>query len=71
MCQYQFEGGNVLIPGWSQTHYTSLGMSIKAPRPKSCNTSSRKTWIDTSYYGPIIGIKKIIEITSLNTITVG
>ena len=71
MCQCQFERGNVLIDGWSQTHYAILGRSIETPRPKSCNAGNRETWIDTSNCRPVIGIKNMIEITSLNTITIG
>ena len=70
MCQYQFEKGNVSILGWSETHYTSLGTSIQALRPKSCNAGSRKAWIDTTCCGTVIGIKKKIKTTSLNTVTV-
>ena len=62
--------GNVSISGWSQTHYISLGTSIEAPRPKSCNTRRERTWIDISNCGPVIGIEKAIEITSFNTVTV-
>ena len=60
-----------MIPGWSQTHYTSLGTSIEAPRPESCNASSRRAWIDANYYGTVIGIKKMIKVTGVNTITIG
>ena len=71
MCQSQFAGGNVSIPGWNQTPYASLVTSIEALRPESCNAGSSRTWINTSYCGTVIGIKKTIKITSLNTVTVG
>ena len=60
-----------LIPGWFQTHYPSLGTSLEALRPKSCNAGRRGIWIDTNYCGPVIGIKQGMEITSFNTVTVG
>ena len=58
MCQCLFIGGKVLVPGWSQANYTSLGTSIEVLRPKTWTTSSQRTWIETSYYGLVIGIKK-------------
>ena len=48
-------------------NYISLGTSIEAPRPKSCNASSRRTWINTSNHRPVISTEKMIEIASLNT----
>ena len=71
MRQCQFATGNVLIPGQSQTYYISLGMSIEALRHESCNAGSKRAWIDTSYCGTVIGIKKTIKVTSLNTVIVG
>ena len=71
MCQCRFVGGNVSIPGWSQTHYASLGTILEGPRPKSCNAGSGRTGINTSYCGTVIGFKKIIKITSFNTTTIG
>ena len=58
MCCCQFAGDKFLIPGWSQTHEISLGASIEAPIPKSCNAGSRGTWIDTSNRMPIISTKR-------------
>ena len=58
MYQCRFTGGSISTPRWSQTHYARLGMSIEAPRPENCNSGSRKTWIDTSYCGTVLGIKK-------------
>ena len=50
---------------------TSLGTSIEGLRPKGCNASSKRAWIDTSYCKTVIGLKKTIKIASLNTSTVG
>ena len=61
ICKRQF-----LVSGWSQTNYVSLGTSIEAPRPKNCNTSSRRACINTSNHRPVISTKKTIEIASFN-----
>ena len=71
MLQCQFSGGYVSIPRWSQANYTSLGTSIEALRPKSCNASSIKAWIETSHCRIVIGLKKMIKISSPNTAMVG
>ena len=71
MCQCLFAEGYVSIPGWSRANHTSLGTSTEALRPKSCNVSSRRAWIDTSHHRTVIGLKKMIKITSPNTATVG
>ena len=58
---------DVLIPD----NYESLVMILKAPRPTSCNASSRQAWINASNSRTVVGLKKTIKITSLNTATVG
>ena len=42
MRQFQFEGGQVLFPGWSQTNHAGLGTSSEAPRPQSCNAAAEE-----------------------------
>ena len=64
MCQCWLAGGNVSISGQSRAQYISLGTSVEAPQPKSCNASCRRTWIDISYCGPVIRIEKMKEIIS-------
>ena len=59
-----------MIPGQSQANYAGLSTITEATRPKIYNTSSRRAWIDTSHIRTVIGLKKMIEITSLNTTTV-
>ena len=40
MHQFQFSGGYVSFPRWSQTNQASLGKSLEAPRPQGCDAGS-------------------------------
>ena len=58
-----------MISRWSRAHYVGMGTSIETSRFKSCNISSKRTWIYISNGGPVISTEEVAEIAIFSTIT--